>query len=78
MKKEVSPVVAIVVVVIVIAIAAFAWMKLGGNVQGSKEGQQPPPIPASVQAEFQKRLGGMSGPGGGAAPAPQTPANSGR
>src|SRR5690349_4456381 len=64
-KKQVSPgVAAIVIVVIVIGIAALAWNTLAGDGAGSRRGEKPPGMPPAVAAEFQRRMGGVTGPGG--------------
>lgn len=79
MGQKVSPVVAVVAILVVAAIAFFVVTKLGGGqVAGSKEGEQPPGMPPSVAQEFQKRGAAMNGPGqqntqpGGAPTAPGT------
>lgn len=69
MKQQVSPIVAILVVVAVIGIVALAWVRFSGGA-GSREGEKPPGMPPEAAAEFQRRMGGMTGPTGGANPMP--------
>jgi hypothetical protein len=73
MKQQVSPIVAVVIIVIVIAVAVFAYMKAGGGGPGSKAGEKPPGMPPNVAAEFQRRMGGITGPQGAPGPAPSGP-----
>ncbi len=63
MKQQVSPVAIIVVVVVVGAIIAFFAYRTFGNPAGAMAGAKPPGMPPAVQAEFQRRLGGVTGPG---------------
>ncbi len=71
MKREVSPVLAIVIIVVVLlVIGGIYWFGTGKRPLGGRE--EPPGIPSDVQAEFQRRMGGMT-PGAGA-PAPTAPA----
>ncbi len=60
MKKEISPAIIIaVVVVVVIAVGLFFFIS-GKSSGGSRAGEKPPGMPASVQQEFQKRMGGVT------------------
>ncbi len=69
MKREVSPVTAIVIIVVVLlVIGGIYWWATGKRSLGGRE--EPPGIPPDVQAEFQRRMGGMTP---GAATAPTTP-----
>jgi hypothetical protein len=61
MKQQVSPVAAAIVIVVVIVIAGAAWMKFGNQGPGSRAGEQPPGMPASVQEEFARRGAAMTG-----------------
>lgn len=76
MKRQVSPAVAVVVIVLVLlAVAGVYWWATEGRIR-SGSSAEPPPIPADVQAEFQRRMGGVTpggppgGLGGGAPTAP--------
>lgn len=71
MKREVSPVVAAVVIVVVLLIVGGIYIWATGARPFGGEAEPPPPMPPDVQAEFQRRMGGMT-PGAGA-PAPTTP-----
>jgi hypothetical protein len=61
MKQQISPILAAIIIVVVLGIAVFAYIRFGGGA-GSKEGEKPPGMPADVAAEFQKRMGGVTGP----------------
>lgn len=69
MKREVSPAVAVVVIVVVLLIIGGVYM-LATSKRPFGKAEQPPPIPQDVQAEFQRRMGGMTPPGS-TAPAPR-------
>ncbi|MCL6474301.1 MAG: hypothetical protein K6U75_04505 [Firmicutes bacterium] len=75
MKREVSPVTAVIIIVVVLLVigGVYWWMTEGRMKAGG--GAEPPPMPPDVQAEFQRRLGGITpgaaAPGGTqGAPAP--------
>ena len=55
MKQSVSPVVMAVIVIVAIAVIGLLYWHFSGT---SHQGEQPPGMPASVQQEFQKRMGG--------------------
>ena len=90
MKQQVSPVAAVIVIIVVVVIAGAAWMRFGSGGAGSKAGQQPPGIPADVQAEFARRGAARTGntpsagtgpslaPGGGALMPPPPPGGGGQ
>jgi hypothetical protein len=70
MKQQVSPVAAAIVIVVVLVIAGAAYLKFGNTGPGSKAGEQPPGMPASVQEEFARLGAAMTGgkPTGGGGP----------
>lgn len=69
MKREVSPVMAVVVIVVVLLIIGGIYVLATGKRPFGKA-EQPPGIPPEVQQEFQRRLGGMT-PQGTTAPTPR-------
>ncbi|MCS6950969.1 MAG: hypothetical protein RMM06_08500 [Armatimonadota bacterium] len=60
MKREVSPVTAAVVIIVVMLIVGAAYWFFAERRAG---GADVPAVPPDVQAEFQRRMGGMT-PGG--------------
>ncbi|MCS6829232.1 MAG: hypothetical protein NZ749_01180 [bacterium] len=68
MKREVSPVTAAIVIVVVLLVVGAAYWLLAERRAGGAAAEAPT-VPADVQAEFQRRMGGMT-PGGQPAPAP--------
>jgi len=69
MKREVSPLTAVIIIVVVLLVIGglywWATERKPGAAGGANEGS----IPADVQQEFQRRMGGMT-PGGAPAPTP--------
>lgn len=65
MKREISPVTAVVIVVVVLLVIGAAYWFLGERRAGGAA--DVPSVPPDVQAEFQRRMGGMT-PGGQTAP----------
>jgi hypothetical protein len=69
MRHEVSPATAVIVIVLVLLIIGgiywWATERKPGAAGGANEGS----IPADVQQEFQRRMGGMT-PGGTPVPTP--------
>ncbi|MDW8104990.1 MAG: hypothetical protein RMK92_08255 [Armatimonadota bacterium] len=61
MKREVSPVTAAVVIIVVMLIVGAAYWFFAERRAGG--GADVPAVPPDVQAEFQRRMGGMT-PGG--------------
>jgi len=80
MKREVSPVTAVIVIIVVLLIiGGVYWWTTEGRMKAGG-GAAPPPMPPDVQAEFQRRLGGMT-PGAatlGGSPGTPAPAPAGR
>jgi flagellar basal body-associated protein FliL len=71
MKQSVSPVVMVIIVVVAIAVIGLIYWHFSGT---NHQGEQPPGMPASVQQEFQKRMGGkMLPPNAGAMGNSSTP-----
>lgn len=67
MKREISPVTAVVVIVVVLLVVGAAYWFLAERRTGGAA--DVPSVPPDVQAEFQRRMGGMA-PGGQPAPTP--------
>jgi len=64
MKREVSPVTAVIIIVVVLLVigGVYWWMTEGTMEAGGGGG--PPPMPPDVQEGVQRRLGGIT-PGAG-------------
>ena len=78
MKREVSPVTAVIIIVVVLLVigGVYWWMTEGRMKAGG--GAEPPPMPPDVQAEFQRRLGGPAPSGVTSGTGPGVPAPTGR
>lgn len=79
MKKEVSPVVAVVIVVAVLAVA-IGFLYFRADKRAGTGGDQPPGMSPEVAAEFQRRMGSVTGPTappGGGTTGPTLPSQGG-
>lgn len=69
MKREISPVTAVIIIVVVLlVIGGVYWWTMEGRTRAG-DAASAPSVPTDVQQEFQRRMGGMT-PGGAPAPAP--------